>query len=279
MTTTATSSPSRPSTAGATAPSTRKKAGTPGLGRMISTEFKVYNRDFGSIFFVLFFPAVLLLGMGYAIPGIREPITDAPEAIVGLEPIHLMAPVMIGVAIASAGLSSMPTYLAGYRENGILRRLSTTPMAPRGILIAQVVVNFFWLTIGSVLAIGAAFLLLDLPQPDSWLIVGLTFPLAVTSVFGIGLIIGGIIRKASVATGVGMLIFFPMLFFAGLWTPGPAMPDTLATIATWIPLGAAGQAFTTGWYSDQGFPTLQLISMALWTVVTFAIAAKTFRWK
>lgn len=272
-------SPSARSSARPSKSQGRTRQGTPGLLRMIITEFAVFNRDFGSIFFVVAFPAILLLGMGYAIPGLRDPITDAPEPWLGLDGVHLMAPVMVAVAIAMAGFSSLPTYLAGYRENGILRRLSTTPMAPRGVLIAQVVVNFVWLTVGSALAVVAGMALLDVPQPDSWALVTLTFPLAVTSVFGIGLIIGGLIRKASVAGGIGMVIFFPMMFFAGLWTPGPAMPDTMATIATWTPLGAAGQAFTTAWYADTGFPTLQFISMALWTVVTFTIASKTFRWR
>lgn len=263
-----------------TRPASRHRSlGMPGLSRLVSTEFRIFARDLGTIFFVLAFPTVLLVGMGLAIPGIREPITEAPAPYVGLEAIHLMAPLMICVAIATTGLSSMPTYLAMYRERGVLRRLSTTPMAPQGILLAQLAVNLFWLAVGATLAVVAGILVLDVPLPRDWLLVGLTAPLAVTSIFGIGLIIGGVVRKASTATGLGMLIYFPMLFFAGLWTPGPAMPETLQTVAAWTPLGASGQAMTTAWFADGAFPTLQFVSMALWSVVTFAVAVRVFRWR
>lgn len=259
----------------------RAKAGLgmPGLGALTRSEAKLYARDPGNLFFVLLFPTVLLIGIGFVIPGLRDPITDAGPPWDGLLPVHLLAPVMVCVAIATAGLSALPTYLAMYREKGVLRRLSTTPMAPQGILIAQILVNLIWLTIGAALSIGAGILLLDLPLPAEPLLALAVFPLAVTSIFGIGLIIGGLLRKASTATGIGMAVYFPMLFFAGLWTPGPAMPDALQTIATWIPLGAASQAMTTAWFADGGFPTLQFVSMGLWTVVTFAIAVKTFRWR
>lgn len=256
------------------------RTGMPGLRTLVATEFKIYGRDVGNIFFVLVFPTILLLGIGYIIPGMRSTIDEGGPPWEGLAAIHLLVPVMIAIAIATAGLSALPTYLASYREKGVLRRLSTTPMAPQGILIAQIAVNLVWLTMGAALSLVVGITLLDVPLPVSWWLLVLTFPLAVTSCFGIGLIIGGIIRKASVAGGVGMIFFFPMMFFAGLWTPGPAMPDTLATIATWTPLGAAGQSFTEAWFgADGSFPTLQFISMTLWTVVTFVIAAKTFRWK
>lgn len=257
----------------------RSGLGMPGLGALTKAEATLYGRDPGNLFFVLAFPTILLLGIGLIIPGVRETLTDLPEPYVGLQPVHLLAPVMICVAIATAGLSALPTYLAMYREKGVLRRLSTTPMAPQGILIAQILVNLIWLVLGAALAIVLGIVVLDLPLPvDPWLVV-LTFPLATTAIFGIGLIIGGLIRKASTATGIGMAIYFPMLFFAGLWTPGPAMPETLQTIATFTPLGAASQSMTTAWFGDGGFPTLQFVSMAAWTVVTFAIAVRTFRWR
>lgn len=269
-----------------TTPPTRLRM--PGLGKLISTEFKMYGRDIGNIVFVLAFPTILLVGIGFIFPGMQDPITDAPAPWDGLHPIHLLAPVMIPVAIATAGLSAMPTYLASYREKGVLRRLSTTPMAPQGVLVGQLVVNLAWLVVGSALAIAIGMVVLDVPVPADPLVVALTFPLAVAAIFGIGLIIGGLVGKASTAGGIGMLVYFPMLFFAGLWTPGPAMPEAVANLATWTPLGAAGQAFTAGWFgpdgltgldAGMGFPTWQFVSMAVWAVVTFAIAVKTFRWK
>lgn len=278
MTTTAptpTSGPGAPARPAGRAP---HRLGMPGLGRLIATEFRLFTRDYGSLFFVVAFPTVLLFGIGLAVPGMRDPLTDAGPWT-GLQAIDLMTPTMICVAIATSGLSSFPTYLASYREKGVLRRLSTTPMPPQGILIAQAAVNLCWLMIGSVAAVTMAVLLLDVPLPQDWGLLLLTLPLAIGSVFGIGLILGGVMRKASAAGGIGMLIYFPLLFFAGLWTPGPTMPEALQTISTWMPLGGASQAMTSAWFGLSGFPTEQFISMGLWTVLTCTIAVKVFRWR
>ncbi len=44
-------------------------------------------------------------------------------------------------ALAVLALLSLPIHLAGYREQGILRRMSTTPVPPAWMLTAQVIVN------------------------------------------------------------------------------------------------------------------------------------------
>lgn len=254
------------------------RGGMPGLGRLLVTELKLFTRDLGSVFFVVAFPTVLLLGLALAVPGMRDPLEDAGPWT-GLKAVDLMTPTMICVTIATAGLTSFPTYLASYREKGVLRRLSTTPMAPQGVLIAQASVNLIWLLVGSVTAVAVGVLLLDVPLPQDWTLLLLTLPLAIGSVFGIGLILGGVMRKASAAGGIGMLVYFPLLFFAGLWTPGPAMPEALQTVSTWMPLGGASQAMTTAWFGVGDFPTEQFVSMGLWTVLTFTIAVKVFRWR
>lgn len=266
------------STTTAPTPGTLRRSGMPGLARLLVTEARLYLRDAGTVFFVLTFPTVLLLGMAYVIPGMREPMTDAAPPFEGLMPASLFAPVVIAVAIATAGLAAMPAYLAAYRESGVLRRMSTTPMRPQGILVAQVVVNLAALLVGSALAIVMGVLLLDVPLPVSWWVVLLSIPPAAGATFGIGLIIGGLASKGSTASGIGMTLYFPMLFFAGLWTPGPSMPEAVAAVATYTPLGAASQALTTGWFGGD-FPATQLVVMVVWTAVTLVIAARTFRWR
>ena len=248
-----------------------------GLGRLTRTEVRLFTRDIGTLFFALAFPTVLMLGMGLAIPGMRTPVEGMGPATDGLLLIHVFTPALVSVAIATVGLTTLPAYLATYREQGIFRRLSTTPMHQGGVLYAHLVISVLALLIAAPLAVVAGVLAFDVPLPANPALVGAAFLLGSGATLGIGLVIGGLAPKATAASGIGMLVYFPMLFFAGLWTPGPMMPDTLQTIAAYTPLGAVSQALSDGWFGGAA-PWLQLGVLAGYTVVFFAVGARTFRW-
>lgn len=251
--------------------------GTRGLGTLTRVEARLFLRDFGSWFFALLFPTVLLLGIGLAIPGMREPMTDLPAPWLGMEAIHVVTPVALATALGTVALVTLPVYIADYRHQGVLRRLSTTPMRPQGVLVAHVVINVVSVVLASALAVLAALALFGSPLPQQPLLTVGAFVLGAAAMFGIGLLIAALAPKGSAASGIGMLVYFPMLFFAGMWTPGPMMPETIATIASYTPLGAASQALSTAWFQD-GVPAHQLLVMAAWCLVCYPLAAKLFRW-
>ncbi|HLV03060.1 ABC transporter permease [uncultured Georgenia sp.] len=257
-------------TAPTTAPARR------GLGTLTATEARLFLRDPGAVFFALAFPTVLLLGMGLVIPGMREPITDMPQ-FAGMAVIHLWGPAVLSLAVGTVALTTLPAYVASYREHGVFRRLSTTPMRPRSVLAAHVVVSGAALAAAVVLAVTVGVLALDLPLPEQPLLIVGTLVLATLAMFAIGFVVGGTAPKASTASGIGMLLYFPMLFFAGVWTPTAMMPDTLATIASFVPLGAASEAMTVAWFGGD-LPWQELAVLAGWSVVGYPVAARVFRW-
>ncbi|HLS49742.1 MAG TPA: ABC transporter permease [Actinomycetaceae bacterium] len=262
---TATAVPTRPA-----APARR------GLATLIATEAKLFLREPGTVFFALAFPSVLLLGMGYVIPGMREPVTDVP-GLEGMVLIHLWGPAILSLAVGTVALTTLPAYVASYREHGVFRRMATTPMRPRSVLAAHVVVNGAALAAAIACALTLGFLVLDLPRPERPLLIGGTLVLATLAMFAIGLIVGGTAPKASTASGIGMLLYFPMLVFAGLWMPTAMMPDALATIASFIPLGAASEAMSAAWFGG-GWPWRELAVLAGWSALGYPVAAKVFRW-
>lgn len=248
-----------------------------GLATLARTEAKLFTRDIGGLFFAVAFPSILVLGMGYVIPGLRDPVQGMGPAFDGLLVIHIFMPAILSTAIATVGLTTLPSYLASYREQGIFRRLATTPMRPGGVLYAHLVISAVCLILAVTLALTLGTLLHDVPMPQRPLLAALAFIGGAGAMLGLGLLIGGLAPKASSASGIGMLIYFPMLFFAGLWTPGPLMPDTLSTISTFTPLGAASQAMSTAWFGE-GVPLLQLLVLGGYSVVLFTLASRVFKW-
>lgn len=248
-----------------------------GWRTLLSTESRLWLRDAGTVFFSLAFPTVLLLGVGLAIPGMRDVIADAPEPWTGLTPIAAYLPTVLAAAIGTPALTTMPVYFATFREKGLLRRLSTTPMRPQGIVGAHLVINLVSIVAASLVAVVVGQLVFGLVAPRNLGIVLLAFVLGVLAMLSLGTLIAARAPKASTASAIGSLIYFPLLFLAGLWTPGPIMPDAVREIGQYTPLGAAAQALTAGWF-EPGFPALQIVVLIAWSAVLLPLGVKLFRW-
>lgn len=266
MTTTTTTVPARTATNGV-----RRRA----LTRMVTTEARLLLRDGGAAFFTVFFPALLLIGLGLAMPWADEPFGEGELASVTA--ITGYTPIALALAIGTASLQTMPTTLAGYREKGVLRRLSTTPMPPSRVLLAQLLVTLGGLVVASVLAVVAAVVVLDVSLPTQPVVVLAAFLLGAGAAMSLGCLIAARTTTAGAATGIGMTAWVVSMFFAGVWMPLPLMPEAVQTIAGYTPLGAASQALGEGWYGSD-LPAQQLVVMAVWTAVVVPLAARLFRW-
>jgi ABC-2 type transport system permease protein len=251
------------------------------LTKIATTEAKLMLRDFATPFFAIAFPPILLAGVSLISPGFTEVVVDdgdAPPEFVGIRPIDIYVPVVVTVAIATTALTILPAYLAVYRERGVLRRIATTPASPRDLLSAQGLVNAAFLTVGTLATILVGVIVFDVPWPANVVGFVVSFLLATASMAALGLIIAALAPNGRIASGIGTALFFVSMLFAGVWTPGAAMPDGLRAIADFTPMGAAAEAMTATW--DGAWPSaLHLIVMAAWAVGTTAVAARLFRWE
>jgi ABC-2 type transport system permease protein len=241
---------------------------------MAIIEAKLFVREPLAMFFGLLFPAVLLLVLGSAIPGFRDP---DPE-IGGLRGVDIYTPVAISLAIATVALVTYSATLSVYREKGVLRRLATTPVGPSRVIMASLVVQGAALILASVLTVVVAKAVFDVSLPGDWAGAVLALLLGTTSMCAVGMLVAALAPNAKAASAIGTLVYFPMMFFAGVWTPGPTMPDLVQRIGDYLPLGAASTALQDSWAGE--FPSmLHLGVMIVWTLVCGVGAAKLFRWE
>ena len=244
-----------------------------GLPKLVRMEARLFLRDPTAVFFGVLFPPLLLAVLG-SIPGFREPTKD----LGGLRVIDVYVPIVIGFVLAMLALSLVPTYLATYRERGILRRLATTPLPPGRLLLAQMVTSVTTAVITVILVVALGSLAFGVAMPKQ--IVGflLALVLGAASVFAIGLVLAAVAPTGRAASGLGSILFFPMLFFAGLYVPRDVMPDVLRRISDFTPLGATVQSLQDA--TNGAWPSaLHLTVMAVVTVVAGLAAARLFRWE
>ena len=98
------------------------------------------------------------------------------------------------------------------------------------------------------------------------------------AVLSIGLLIAAASPSAQTAQSIGMILLFPMMFFAGLFFPIPVMPSFLRHLSHATPLGATVQALQDAWLGHWPHP-LQLATMAAWAAACALAAALLFRWE
>ncbi|MFI6425638.1 ABC transporter permease [Promicromonospora sp. NPDC050880] len=249
-----------------------------GFGTLLATELRVWLRDPTAVFFALVFPTMLLLGLGLAIPAFAEPMTDAPPPWNEAPGITSYLPTVIALAVGTIALTTMPVQFATFREKGILKRLSTTPMPPQNLIGAHMVINVLALIVSAGAAVVGAMLVLGVPFAADPLTVLLVLVLSTTAMFSLGLLVAARAEKGTTASGLGMLIYFPSLMFSGVWVPLSVMPDWMERIGLYLPLGAAAQGLTVGWFGNEGFPLAQVLVLLAWTLVLFPLGVKLFRW-
>ncbi|MET0132969.1 MAG: ABC transporter permease [Kibdelosporangium sp.] len=242
-----------------------------GLGKLSGSEFRLLFRDPG-IAFVLVLPVLLVVIFGL-IPDTSSPSEDFG----GGRFIDYYVPTVVTMVIAMVALNLLAAVLGTYRERGVLRRFAVTPVRPLTLLLAQGLVNLVLLSVMSVLVVGIGVVAFDVPMPRQLGGMIIAFLLCVSSMFAIGLLIAAIAPTGKAANGIGTAMFFPLAFLAGLWTPGPLMPDLVRTISDYSPLGAGVQAMQRAW--DGSFPEpLHLGVMLVFTLGIGFIATRLFRW-
>lgn len=266
-------SASTPNTHAPIALAPRRRPGRRLLSQVTRTELRLFAREPVGLLWGLGFPVLMLVVLG-SIPGTDE----RTDKFGGQSAVETYVPILVAFTFAMLALNAMPPTLAGYREKGVLRRLSTTPLPPSRVLAAQVLIH------GAIAALATALIevigrfAFDVHLPRAPLAFVVTVVLTALALFAIGLFVSAVAANTKVANGTGAGLFFVSMFFAGLWLPRAEMPDALRTIGDCTPLGAGVQALddaTAGhWSHGSALPVL-----AGYALVFGIGAARRFRWE
>jgi ABC-2 type transport system permease protein len=116
----------------------------------------------------------------------------------------------------------------------------------------------------------------SLPRQFVGYLVG--FLLCMLSMLAIGLLVASLAPNGKGAGAIGSILFFPFLFFAGMWSPRETMSEVLRRISDFTPLGAGVQSL--GDAAAGQWPQLLHVAVMLgWTIVAGGLAARYFRWE
>ncbi len=127
-----------------------------------------------------------------------------------------------------------------------------------------------------IVAVGKIAFSVALPLQFASFVVSLAFGAA--AMLALGTLVSAVVPNQRLAGLVGSLLFFPMMFFAGLWGPRAQMSPGMRHVSDFTPLGAtvaAVQDSMGGHWPQLG----HLAVLAAYTLVSIVAAVRLFRWE
>lgn len=240
--------------------------------KLIKIEGKLALREPIGLVFGVGLPILLLVIFGN-VPTFTSKVPGTDVTI-----FELYVPILIVLVLIMVGLMSLPLPLARNREIGWLRRISTTPVSPFRLLAAQIVINLLMGVIAIFVLLIGSHVIFGIAVPSQILGFVLSIVLTTVSLFSLGLLIGSVAPTQGIASVLANVLLYPFLFFSGVYIPVSFLPNSLQTISSLTPVGAAVKALTD---SMQGiFPSaFSLLVLMVYTVLFIVMAARFFRWQ
>lgn len=244
------------------------------LYKLTWVELKLFFREPLGAFFTLLFPLMLLFLFGSIYGNQPTPLFG------GQGTIDISVPAYTAMIIATSGLLGLSISLAGYRERGILRRLSATPLRPHAVLAAQTTVLFLMTALGMALLVAAGKLVYGLRfQGQVWGVAG-GFVLSCLSFFALGFVLAGLLPTARTAQIVVMVVFYPMLFLSGAGMPRELMPKAVQRAAEFLPLTYVVNLLRGLWVGHSWAAHTRDVAVLGGLLVAGAVVSGlTFRWE
>ncbi|WP_201760626.1 MULTISPECIES: ABC transporter permease [Nonomuraea] len=240
---------------------------------MLVLEARLYLRDWPTLLFTIGLPLGLLLVLGLSIPV----MTQAGES--GERMVDAQLPTMMTLlALLTLSCNIVPAVLTTYRERGVLRRMSTTPVHPARLLGVQLLINLVVGVVSATLLIVAAAVVFGAPLPGRPVVFVLVFLLGTAALLAIGLVIAALAPNGKTAPGIGAVVMFPLMFLGGMWVPRDIMPDAVRAVSDFSVAGPFAQALKDAWAGQS--PELgHLAVVAAGLVIFGGLAVRLFRWE
>jgi ABC-2 type transport system permease protein len=247
------------------------------FGRLLSSEIKLGRR----------YPVGLIIGVGVPLALVvifgSIPSTTRPESrFGGISFFNLYVPTLLVFVLIAVGLMGLPQQLATYRQQGVLRRMSTTPVSPSQLLAAQVTLGLIVAVVGIAIIIGVGAAVFDLALPHTvggCLVAFVSLTLTAAALLSLGLCAAAVAGTPQIAQAISLLLFYPLAFFSGLYVPLTLIhSEVVNVIAKALPTGAGFNALHAS-FAGRSPGIEPLLVLTGWAVVSSLAAARLFRWE
>lgn len=227
------------------------------------------------ILFSLVLPTLLLIVLGFAFPAF-----DGGGVIPGgthreADIMTWLVPGIVVSNIIAISLMGNLGILVQWRQSGVIRGLSATPMPVWQIMAARGACQVFVVLLQSLLTVGIAAWLFEFRMlPSHTLPAIVIVVISATAFLALSQLLAAMISRVEIANSIGQVLYPVLCFLTGVILPLNVLPQFVGPAIAWTPSYLAVEALRgatlDGW---SGIHLLAASGLVLWAVVALTVAS------
>jgi ABC-type polysaccharide/polyol phosphate export permease len=215
--------------------------------------------------------------------GRRDPVGVSEEEVHerGQRYVDFLIPGLIGLNLMSSALWGFSFALVQMRTGKLLRRFAATPMRRSDFLIGLMCSRLAFLALQVAFLLAFGWLAFGVEVHGSLFSIAAIGIVGTCAFTGISLLAASRAKTLEGVSGITNLIMIPMWLVSGTFFSYERFPDLLQPVIRVLPLTAFNDALRLVINDGAGLVATwpQLLMLAFWALVPFAVALRLFRWQ
>jgi len=191
-------------------------------------------------------------------------------------------PAITTLAIMSATFFNLTISLSRLREQGILKRVRSTPLPPATFLAGRIGTSITVSVLLVVLLLAIGKLLYGVAVPTNTLPGGLlTVLVGAASLSCLAFAVTAFVPSEDAAAPIANVIMLPLMFISGIFIPNSEIPAGMQDVANVFPVKHLFESLLHVFdptVTGPGFAWRDLAVIACWGVAGALVAMRRFRW-
>lgn len=207
-------------------------------------------------------------------------VTDQKYQEPGGRYVDFLVPGLLGMGVMGGGLWGLGFVIVDMRIRKLLKRFLATPMRKSEFLLSLMISRFAFLIPEVAILLLFAYFAFDVRIMGSLWEVILVILIGATAFSGLGLLIASRAKTIEAVSGLMNLVMVPMWTMSGIFFSSSRLPDAMQPFVKMLPmtllLDALRPIMLEGASITQHL--FEVGMLLLWTIVSFTIALRIFRW-
>jgi len=197
--------------------------------------------------------------------------------------IDFFLPGMIGFSLIGSAIFGIAFTLYSLKETLVLKRMYSTPIRKEYIIFGESLSKVIFNLMTVVVLIAFGHYVYQFTLANGWItfvdMLIMSF-IALLVFMGFGFFVSAVSKNQNVIPIYANLFMFPQYFLSGTFFPKTALPAFLQPIVKFLPLTAVNDAMRNIAFEGASLAACweQILILAGWGVVIYALTARFFRW-